>query len=90
MTETEESSLGREKLPISESLRVIRSETLSKTEKWWLAIALLEAFGRKQLAIYLWLKKAEGWRRQQKFVIRSKKDWERMREAVGRFLDELP
>jgi hypothetical protein len=40
---------------IAEKLRVLDSVTLYKTGKWWSAIALVESFGRKQIAFYVWL-----------------------------------
>jgi len=41
-----------EQLPISEKLKVIQSFMIYKTDKWWSAVALIEAFGRKQVAVY--------------------------------------
>ncbi|MEM2112079.1 MAG: hypothetical protein QXX08_09430 [Candidatus Bathyarchaeia archaeon] len=49
--------MTEEKFPISESLKVIQGITIYKTEKWWAAVTLVESFGRKQIATYLWSKK---------------------------------
>jgi hypothetical protein len=51
-----------EKIPISEKLNVLQSQTIYKTEKWWSAVALVESFGRKQIAVYLWMKKDDQWK----------------------------
>jgi hypothetical protein len=40
--------MSNEKLSISEKLKVLDNVTLYKTNKWWSAIALVEAFGRKR------------------------------------------
>ncbi len=78
-----------EKLPISERLKVIDSFTLFKSEKWWGAVVLVESFGKKQVNIYLWLFKDGKWKRKHKFVIRSKTEWTKMKEAVEKFIDRI-
>jgi hypothetical protein len=55
--------MSEEKLPISEKLKVLDAITLYKTDKWWSAIALVDSFGRKQIALYLWLNKDGKWKR---------------------------
>ena len=82
--------MSEEKLPISEKLTVIEGVTLYKTEKWWSAIALVDSFGRKQIAMYLWLNKEGKWKRQQKFVIHDKAEWSRIKEMVEKLLPSLP
>jgi hypothetical protein len=47
-----------ENLPVSEKLKVLKSFTLYKTKRWWSAIALIDSFGRKQIALYVWLNNA--------------------------------
>ena len=81
--------MSKETLPISEKLKVIESKTLYKTEKWWAAVALLESFGRKQVAIYLWSKKGDEWKRRQKYVIHNKGEWLQIKEAVEKLIDKL-
>jgi hypothetical protein len=78
-----------ETLPISEKLKVIKSTTIYKSEKWWLAVALVESFGRKQIAVYLWMKKEGQWKRKQKLVIHNMGEWLRIKEAVEKMLTEL-
>jgi hypothetical protein len=78
-----------EKLPISEKLRVLDSVTLYKTSKWWSAIALVESFGRKQVAMYVWLNREGKWKRNQKFIIHSKAEWAQVKEAAERLIIQL-
>jgi len=82
--------MSDEKLPISEKLVVIEADTLYKTEKWWSAIALVDSFGRKQIAMYLWLNKEGKWKRQQKFVVHNKNEWSQIKEKVEKLLSNLP
>jgi len=81
--------LSENKLPISEKLKVLEGVTLYKSDKWWSAMALLEAFGRKQIAIYLWTKKDDQWKRKQKFVIHNKNEWANIQKNVEKFINQL-
>lgn len=81
--------MQEEKLPISEKLRVLDSATLYKTNKWWSAIALVDSFGRKQIALYVWLNKEGRWKRNQKFIIHNKAEWAQVKEAAEKFLPQL-
>ncbi|KYH42157.1 MAG: hypothetical protein AYL32_000080 [Candidatus Bathyarchaeota archaeon B26-2] len=81
--------LAEEKFPVSEILKVIQGITIYKTEKWWLAVLLLEAFGRRQIATYLWNNKNGVWKRRQKFVISNKTLWQQISEAIEKLLPEL-
>jgi len=85
----EGSCLPEEKLPVSETLKIIKSTNLYKTDKWWSAVVLVESFGKKQIATYLWLRKGDEWKRKQKFVIRSKKEWQDVKEAIEKMIEEL-
>jgi hypothetical protein len=82
--------MAEEKFPISESLKVIQGITIYKTESWWEAVILLESFGRKQIATYLWNKKNDQWKRRQKFVVHKKNDWSQIVAAVEKLLPQLP
>ncbi|MEM5854094.1 MAG: hypothetical protein QW228_07050 [Candidatus Aenigmatarchaeota archaeon] len=82
-------SMLEEKLPISEKLKVLDSVNLYKTNKWWSAIALIESFGRKQIALYVWLNKEGKWKRNQKFVIHNKAEWNQVKEVVDKFIAQL-
>lgn len=80
-----ESVAGEERLPVSDRVRVLRYETLFKSERWWAAVGLFEAFGKKHIALYLWFNRNGAWRRRQKFVFRSREEWNRTKKAI----DEL-
>jgi hypothetical protein len=79
----------KEKLPVSESLKVLEGITLYRSEKWWAAVALIDAFGRKQIAVYLWIKRGDQWRRKNKFIIHNKKEWQQIKEAVEKLAQNL-
>jgi hypothetical protein len=81
--------MSKEKLPISEKLKVLDSITLYKTNKWWSAIALIESFGRRQIAIYVWLNKEGKWKRNQKLIIHNKNEWTQVKESTEKFLPQL-
>ena len=78
-----------EELPVSEKLKVLKSFTLYKTGKWWSAIALIDSFGRKQIALYVWLNKNGKWKRNQKFIIHSRLEWFKIKETVENFVSQL-
>jgi hypothetical protein len=79
-----------EQLPISEKLKVVQSFTIHRTDKWWSAVALIESFGRKQVAVYLWTRKGDEWKRKQKMTIHSKSEWPRLKEAIEKLIESLP
>ncbi len=81
--------LSEEKFPVSETLKVIEGLNLYKTEKWWCAAVLMEAFGKKQIGVYLWNKKADQWKRRQKFIIHNKDEWVRIKEKVEKLIPNL-
>ncbi|MEM3428220.1 MAG: hypothetical protein QXG58_06175 [Candidatus Bathyarchaeia archaeon] len=78
-----------ERLPVSEKVKVLRFQTLFKGERWWAAAGLFESFGRKHIALYLWFKRGNSWRRRQKFVFRSKEEWEKAKKAIESLAAEL-
>jgi len=78
-----------EDFPVSEKLKVVHGKTLYKTDQWWSAVVLLESFGRKQIAVYLWSKRDKKWKRRQKFVVKNKEEWDRLKEAVEENLQRL-
>lgn len=82
--------LSQERFPISESLKVVEGITIYKTDKWWAAVTLIESFGRKQVATYLWNKKGDQWKRRQKLVITRKSQWLQIRDAIEKLLPRLP
>jgi len=78
-----------EDFPISKKLKVMEGKTLYKTEKWWSAVVLLESFGRKQVAVYLWDKRNDQWKRRQKFVVKNKEEWQRLKDAIEEILQHI-
>ena len=78
--------LSEEEFPVSETLKVIDGTTIYKSNKWWSAVVLLESFGRKQIAVYLWNKVGDDWKRRQKFVVSDKETWAKVTEAVEKYL----
>lgn len=82
--------MGEEGLPVSETLKVIEGITLYKTEKWWSAVALVDAFGRKQIAVYLWMKRGDQWKRKNKFIIHNQAEWQRIKGAIEKLSQGFP
>ena len=75
--------------PVHESLKVIDHRTLLKRGRWWSEAVLVDSFGRKQIGLYLWLKTNGRWKRKQKFVIRNKENWQKVKEAVEDLLKRM-
>jgi len=75
-----------EKFPVHETLKVVTGETIYKTEKWWMAVLKTESFGRTMVNVYLWVKRGNDWKRQQKLGIRGKETWSRIKTAVDKFI----
>jgi hypothetical protein len=78
-----------EKLPISEVYKVIDYITISKSAKWWKAIVVYEAYGRRSIGVYLWIKKNDVWKRQNKFIIRNLDEWNKVKDAVEQLAPKL-
>lgn len=79
-----------EEIPVHEKIKVLNSETLFKTDEWWKAITLQEAFGNKEVAIYLWRKRGEGeWKRKQKFTVKSVEKWDKIKGTMDEYIKEL-
>ncbi len=81
--------MQKERFPVSDTIKIIEGLNLYKTEKWWAAVLLQDYFGRKQLAVYLWIKKGDQWKRKQKFVVHNENEWVRIRESVEKLLPKL-
>jgi len=78
-----------EQVPIIAPLKVTDYKTINKRFGWWSAVVLLESYGRKQICFYLWQKRADKWKRKQKFAIHSQEDWELITNAVSNMINEL-
>ena len=72
-----------EPFPVHETVKVLEGVTINKNDRWWSAALSIESYGRKQVALYLWNKSADGkWKRKQKFTIPSKDTWEKMKKTL--------
>lgn len=80
---------NQEPLPVNEQVKVLKYGTVYKTEKWWQAVALVNMFGHKKIAMYLWQMKDGKWRRKHKITINFASNWETMKRLVEEFLPEL-
>ena len=78
-----------EKIPIAPPLNVLKSTTITKKAGWWMAVVLMESWGRKSVGVYLWQKKKDGWKRKQKFTIHSAEKWKAIVEAVSSYISEV-
>ena len=78
-----------EQLPLSNFYKVIDSVTIFRNEKWWEAIVIIESFGRRSIAMYLWTKRGDQWKRKHKFQIRNKEEWEKVKVAVDKLAPQL-
>ena len=73
-----------EKLPISDFYKVIDYVTIFRSEKWWEAIAVIESFGRRSIAMYLWQFRNGTWKRKHKFQLRNFDEWNKVKNAIDR------
>jgi len=78
-----------EKLPISDFLKVVDYTTIFKSSKWWEAIVVFEAYGKRSIGLYLWQKKADAWKRKHKFNIRNMDEWTKIKAAVEQVAPKL-
>jgi hypothetical protein len=73
-----------EKLPISGFYKVIGYTTIYKTDLWWEAVVVFEAYGKRQMGLYLWQKRGGEWKRKNKFGIRNLDEWSKLKTAVDK------
>jgi len=72
-----------EPFPVHETVKVLEGVTINKSGKWWSAALLIESYGKRHVALYLWNKSADGtWKRKQKFTIVSKDNWEKLKKTL--------
>ncbi len=89
--------MSKEELPVfksddpSISVDVQEYETISRSSTWWSAISLQIERGRKRISLYLWNKQNDGdnWKRIQKYNIRRRQDWEKIKTFVDAHLEDL-
>jgi hypothetical protein len=79
----------KEKLPVSSFYKVIDQVTIFKSEKWWEAIAVIESYGKRSIAMYLWQFRDGKWKRKHKFQIRNAEEWEKVKTTIDRFAPKL-
>lgn len=82
-------STAVEPLPLSSFYKVVDYVTISRSEKWWEAIVVIESFGRRSIAMYLWQKKGDQWKRKHKFQIRNLQEWEKLKGAIEKLTPAL-
>jgi len=78
-----------EKLPISDFYKVIDHVTIFKSDKWWEAIAIIESFQRRSIAMYMWQFRDGKWKRKHKFQLRNIDEWSKVKEAVDKLVPKL-
>jgi hypothetical protein len=81
--------LNEEKLPISEFYKVIDHVTIFKSNTWWEAIVVFEAYGKPSLGLYLWQKRNGTWKRKNKFAVRNLDEWNKLKNAVDQLAPKL-
>jgi len=88
-TQQEAGNATPEQLPLSDFYKVIDYVTIFRSEKWWEAIVVIESFGRRSIAMYLWQKRNDKWKRKHKFQIRGTQEWEKVKSAIDRLAPKL-
>jgi len=78
-----------EKLPISDFYKVLDYVTIFRSEKWWEAVVVVESFGRRSVAMYMWQFRDGKWKRKHKFQIRNLDEWNKVKNAVDRLASKL-
>ena len=78
-----------QRFPVHKKLEVIDGSTIYKNNNWWKAVVLVDGFRGQEVALYLWKRKGDDWKRQQKYVVRSEDDWEREQEAIETHLEKM-
>jgi hypothetical protein len=78
-----------EKLPISEMYKVIDYVMIFKSAKWWEAMVVFEAYGRRSIGVYLWVKRNDVWKRKNKFSVRNLDEWNKLKAAVDQLAPKL-
>jgi len=77
------------KFPVHETVEVLDGQTIYKTEKWWMAVLKTKSFGRVKIGVYLWKKRDDVWKRQQKLSIGDHETWENIKSAVDKLIKTL-
>jgi hypothetical protein len=83
------SSEQTEQLPLSSFYKVIDYVTIFRSGKWWEAVVVIESLGRRSIAMYLWQKRNDHWKRKHKFQIRNMQEWSQVKEAIDKLAPKL-
>ena len=78
-----------EQLPLSSFYKVVDYVTIFRSEKWWEAIVVIESLGRRSIAMYLWQKRNDQWKRKHKFQLRNMQEWEKVKSAIDKLAPKL-
>jgi len=78
-----------EKLPISDFYKVVDYVTIFRSEKWWEAVVVVESFGRRSIAMYMWQFRDGRWKRKHKFQVRNLDEWNKVKNAVDKLTPKL-
>jgi len=78
-----------EEIPVSDFYKVIDYVTIFKSDKWWEAVAVIESFGRRSIAMYLWQFRDGKWKRKHKFQLRNLKEWEKVKNAIDKLVPQV-
>jgi len=82
-------SVSDEKLPISETYKVVEFVTIFKTPKWWEAVVAYESSGKRSIGFYLWVKRNDVWKRKNKFSFRNLDEWGYLKTAADQLASKL-
>ena len=78
-----------EELPISDFYKVVDHITIFRSDKWWEAVAVIESFGRRSIAMYMWHFRDGKWKRKHKFQFRNVDEWVKVKEAIERLVPKI-
>ena len=78
-----------EKLSISDFYKVVDHVTIFRSEEWWEAIVLIESFGKRSIAMYMWQFREGKWKRKHKFQLRNVDEWNKVKNAIDKFVPNL-
>jgi hypothetical protein len=81
--------MEQEKLPVHEVIKILEVRQVYKTEKWWQAAVLGEAFNKRFVALYLWQKKGDRWKQVHKLKVNNKRNWEQIRPLMDELVAKL-
>lgn len=89
LSEQKEEKEQEEQLPVSSFYKVVDHVTIFKSQKWWEAIAVIESYGKRSIAMYLWQSRDGKWKRKHKFQIRNSEEWEKVKRVVDKLAPKL-